>query len=39
MEAVANQVSSISLDRLEADLAIVQKQDAVSATPSGKQPA
>ena len=38
MEAVANQVSSISLDRLEADLAIVQKQTAVSATPLVNSP-
>ena len=38
MEAVANQVSSISLDRLEADVAIVQKQTAVSATPLVNSP-
>ena len=37
-QAVANQVSSIALDRLEADLAIVQKQAAVSSIPLVNDP-
>ncbi len=38
-EMVAKQVSSIALDRLEADLAIVQKQDATAAAPDPKRAA
>ena len=37
-EAAAKQVGSIALDRLEADLAIVQKQDATAAVPIRNQP-
>jgi len=37
-EALAKQVSSVSLERLAADLAIAQKQDAASAVPVRNQP-
>lgn len=37
-EAAAKQVGSISLDRVEADLAIVQKQEATSARPIRNEP-